>query len=203
MYSTGLALLLSLALSAAAPGADEHLLAGATAFREERFDVALVEFRVAQQLGAPDAAIYAATALVKLNRAEEAVESFGPGVSPGQDALIDYYRAVACYEARLYLCADHLMAAVGERAGPRIAGLAATVRASIASTFATEPSHDTIDWYLSRCAAERKAKRTVLGDAYCREAAGLAQRRKDGYRKAEAEGGPSGKEKAPAAGSPR
>jgi hypothetical protein len=203
VHTTGFALLLSVALSAATPAAEEHLLAGATAFREERFDVALVEFRVAQQLGAPDAATYAATALVKLNRVEEVVESFGPAVFPGKDALIDYYRAVACYEARLFLCADRLMAAVGERAGPRIAGLAASVRASIATALAGEPTRDTIDWYMSRCVAERSAKRTVLGDAYCREAAGLAQRRSDGYRRAEAEAGHASKEKSVGGASPR
>ena len=189
MQATALALLLSVALAAPPPSADEHLLAGATAFREERFDVALVEFRVAQTLGAADAATYAATTLVKLNRPEEAVELFGSVTASGQDALLDYYRALACYDARLYLCADRLMMAVGERAGPRIAGLATSVRASVASALANEPSHDTIDWYLSRCEAERTAKRKVLGDAYCREAAGLAQRRADGYRKKEAEAG--------------
>ena len=189
MYATGLALLVGAMLAVSGPGADEHLLVGANAFREERFDVALVEFRVAQSLGAPDAATYAATTLVKLGRPEEAVESFGPGDGPGQDALIDYYRGLACYGAHLYLCADRLMAAVGDRAGPRIAGLASQVRASIASALADEPSHATIDWYLSRCTAEKKAKRTVLAGAYCREAAGLGQRRSDKYRKADAEAG--------------
>jgi hypothetical protein len=186
VHATGLALLVGAMLAASGRGADEHLLVGANAFREERFDV---EFRVAQTLGAPDAATYAATTLVKLGRPEEAVESFGPGDGPGQDALIDYYRGLACYEAHLYLCADRLMAAVGDRAGPRIAGLAAKVRASIAGALTSEPSHATIDWYLSRCTAEKKAKRAVLALAYCREAAGLGQRRGDKYRKADAEAG--------------
>jgi hypothetical protein len=191
VYVTGLALVVGAFLATVGADADEHLLAGAKAFREERFDVALVEFRVAQSLGAPDAATYAATTLVKLNRPEEAVESFGPGDGPGQDALVDYYRGLACYEARLYLCADQLMAAVGERAGPRIADLAAKVRGSIATVLAAEPSHETIDWYMARCAAERKAKRAALGAAYCREAAGLARRRSDHYRQSEAEKSPS------------
>ncbi len=170
-----LALLIG-ALLGTAPGADEHLLAGANAFREERFDVALVEFRVAQALGAPDAATYAATTLVKLGRPEEAVESFGPGDGPGQDPLTDYYRGLACYEARLYQCADRLMAAVGDRAGPRIAGLASDIRGKAAAALAGAPSTDTIDWYLSRCSAEKKAGRAVLSAAYCREAAGLSRR---------------------------
>jgi len=200
LHANGLSLLVGAILAATGLGADEHLLAGANAFREERYDVALVEFRVAQALGAPDAATYAATALVKLERPEEAVESFGPGEGPGQDALMDYYRGLACYDARLYLCADRVMAAVGDRAGPRIAGLAAKVRANIATALAGEPSHATIDWYLSRCAAEQKAKRSTLAGAYCREAAELAQRRKDQYRKADAEKARNPVEPSPAAG---
>ncbi len=187
-----LLLIVTVAAAPPAPGADDHLLAGATAFREERFDAALVEFRVAQALGAPDAATYAATTLVKLNRPEEAVEAFGPAEGPGADALLDYYRGLACFEAQLYLCADRLMAAVGDRAGPRVAGLAADVRGRISTILTGEPSERSIDWYLSRCAAARKANRSTLAVAYCREAEGLAKRRKDHHRQAEAEAGTKG-----------
>jgi hypothetical protein len=187
-----LLLIVTVAAAPPAPGADDHLLAGATAFREERFDVALVEFQVARSLGSPDAAAYVATTLVKLNRPEEAVEAFGTAEGPGADALLDYYRGLACFDARLYLCADRLMAAVGDRAGPRVAGLAADVRARISSILAGEPSAQSIDWYLSRCEAERKAKRATLAAAYCREAEGLAKRRKDHHRQAEAEAGTKG-----------
>ena len=192
MSPSGLALLRGLVLGAPAPAAEEHLLAGAQAFREERYDVALVEFRVAHTMGAPDAATYVATTLLKLGRPEEAVEAYGPAEGPGPDALLDYYRGLACHEARLYQCADRLMAAVGDRAGPRVAGLAADVRARIASALAAEPTQDAIDWYLSRCAAERKGKKPVLAAAYCREAAGLAKRRADHYRLSEAEAGTGG-----------
>ena len=192
MNPAALALLLGLLLGASPSGGDDHLLAGANAFREGRFDEALVEFRVAQSLGVPDAKTYAATTLVKLNRPEEAIEAFGSGDAPGQDALLDYYRALACYDARLYLCAERLLAAVGDRAGPRVAGLAADVRARVASALAGEPSRESIDWYVSRCAAERTAKRKALAAAYCREAAGLATRRADRYRLAEAEAGTKG-----------
>ncbi len=187
-----LPLVLGLALGAASGGAEEHLLAGANAFREERFDEALVEFRVATTLGAPEGATYAATTLVKLNRPEEAVEAFGPATAPGQDALLDYYRAMACYDAHLYLCADALLASVGSRAGPRIAALAADVRAKVAAALAAEPSRESIDWYLARCSAERAGKRKVLAAAYCREATGLSKRRADRYKLAEAEAGTRG-----------
>ncbi|HET8725056.1 MAG TPA: hypothetical protein VFM53_12735, partial [Anaeromyxobacteraceae bacterium] len=127
------------------------------------------------------------TTLVKLNRPEEAVEAFGPGVAPGQDALLDYYRAIACYDAHLFHCADALLASVGSRAGPRIAAIAADVRAKVAAALATEPSRESIDWYLARCAAERASKRKVLAAAYCREASSLSKRRSDRYKLAESE----------------
>lgn len=189
MNATGLLLLLGAILASTGPDADEHLVAGANAFREERFAVALVEFRVAQSLGSPDAAAYAATTLVKLNRPEEAVEAYGPGDAPGQDALIDYHRGVACYGAQLFQCADRLMASVGDRAGPRVAELVASIRAKIATELASTPSDATIDWYMARCAAEREAKHLNLATAYCREAAGLSKRRNDHYRRSEAEAG--------------
>ena len=189
MTTSSLALVLGLLLASDGRPADDHLLAGANAFREERYDAALVEFGVAASLGSPDAATYVATTLVKLNRPEEAVQAFGPSKAAGQDALLDYYRALACYEAQLYQCADALMASVGMRAGPRIAGLAADVRAKVATVLAGEPTRETIDWYLARCSAERKGKRDVLAMAYCAEAAGLSKRRADRYKLAEAEAG--------------
>jgi hypothetical protein len=187
LHTAGLLLVLQVALSTGGTGADEHLLAGARSFREGRFDEALVEFRVAQTLGSPDASAYAGAALVKLDRPEEAIQSFGGGDEPGRDALIDYYRALACYEARLYLCADRLLAGVGERSGPRIADQAAKIRSGIAAELAAEPSRVAVDWYLARCSERNDAKRPILVAAYCREAAGLARRRKDQYGRAEAE----------------
>jgi hypothetical protein len=166
-------------------GAGEHLAAGAQAFREARYEEALVEFRVAQGLGASDAGPYAAATLVKLGRAEEAVEAFAP-MEEGRDALLDYYRGIACYEARLYLCADRLLAAVGARSGPRIAQEAAKARAAIASELAKEPPQPTIDWYLARCGERRESGRPTIAAAFCQEAVGLAGRRADRYRMAEA-----------------
>lgn len=166
-------------------GASEHLLAGARAFREFRFQEALVEFRVAQKLGSPDAAGYTGATLVKLGRADEALEAFATAGTG--DALLDYYRAVACYEARLYLCADKLFAGVEGRSGPHIAGETAKVRDAIRAALSSEPSRDTIDRYLARCAVLQKGGRPVLATANCEEAAGLGERRKDRYGKVEAE----------------
>ncbi len=184
------ALIALLALGAGvSPGADEHVLAGARLFRADRYAEALVEFRVAERLGSSEAAGYAAAALVKLGRSEEAVEAFAalePIAAGRRDALLDFYHAVACNEARLYLCADRLLAGVGARAGPRIGEHARKMRAAIEGLLASEPSQDALDWYLARCDAARRGGHALLARAYCEEAAGLASRRRDGYRRSEA-----------------
>jgi tetratricopeptide (TPR) repeat protein len=186
LNTAGLVLFLGVTLSTGGTGADEHLLAGARSFREGRFDEALVEFRVAQNLGSRDAAGYVAASLVKLDRPEEAIEAFGGVEAPGRDALLDYYRALACYDARLYLCADRILAEVGERSGPRIAAQARKIRADVAAVLTPEPGQASIDWYLSICSARLQAGRAVLAQAYCREAAELSGRRKDAYRRSDA-----------------
>ncbi|HEY6004456.1 MAG TPA: hypothetical protein VIV57_16395 [Anaeromyxobacter sp.] len=182
-------LIISVALGLASTGADEHVLAGARLFREGRWAEALVEFRVAERLGSTAARGYAGATLVKLGRPEEAVEAFeGPGGPPaGRDALLDYHHAQACWNARLYTCADRLLAGVGERSGPRVAGEAARARAAIAKLLSTEPKPDSVDWYLARCEETARAGRQVLARAYCSEAKALGGRRQDRRGVAEAE----------------
>ncbi len=179
---TTAATVLSLVWFAAGTGpAEAHVLEGARLFRENRFAEALVEFRVAERLGAGEARGYAAAALVKLDRPEDALELFeGPGGSPsGEHPLLDYYHALACYEARLYLCADALLAGVGERTGPRIADQARRLRHEIALAIPAEPPQDSIDWYLARAADRAGAGRAVLARAYATEALALGSRRAD------------------------
>ncbi len=185
MQLAALLILLAQVATSGVSGASGHLLAGARAFREFHFQEALVEFRVAQKLGAPEAAGYTGATLVKLGRADEALEVFATA-STG-DALLDYYRAVACHQARLYLCADKFFAGVEGRSGPHIAEETAKVRAAIRAALSAEPSRDTIDWYLTRCAALQKGGRPVLAAANCEEAVGLGERRKDRYGKVEAD----------------
>ncbi len=184
MTAPVIALLLGLALSA--PGADDHLVDGARHFREGRFDAALVEFRVAERLGAAEASGYAGASLVKLQRPEEALEAFAAAGEPSRDALLDYHRALACYDARLFLCTDRILATLEERSGPRIAEQARKLRADISAALAKEPAQEAVDWYLDRCSTSADAQRTALAAAYCREAAGLADRRKDRYRRGDA-----------------
>jgi tetratricopeptide (TPR) repeat protein len=189
------ALLLLLAVSSAAsagPGADEHLLAGARRFREGQFGQALIEFRVAEKVGhGGEAAWYAAACLVRLNRPEDAVEAFADAeqrAPHSRDELFDYYRAVACHDARLYLCADRLLAGVGERAGPRIRDEARKLRTGLQRILDPEPAKTAIDWYHKRAAQTAQRGRPLLAHAYLEEAAALAARRSDRYRADEAAG---------------
>lgn len=182
-----LVILLGLAQPArAAPGADEHVLAGARLFRAQRYDEALVEFRVAQRLGDADAAGYAAATLVKLGRAEEAIEAFAALKAALADPLLDYYQALACHQLGLYLCADRLLASVGDRSGPRIGAQARKIRADIAPLLAVEPSAENVDRDHQLGARAAAAGRRALAAAFYREAAALAERRGDGRRRAEA-----------------
>ena len=61
---------------------------------------------------------YAAASLVNLERFEEALEAF-EGAPRGEDGLLDFYRALACYGAHLYACADEVLGTTGDRGGPR------------------------------------------------------------------------------------
>lgn len=177
MIAFGLPVALAIAISAAPGGAEEHLLRGAAEFRERRFEAALVEFRVAGRLGAPGAEGYAASALVMLERPEEALEAFA-AAPPDGDALLAWYHALALYQARLYTAASRALAAI-DVGGPRVAAEVAKLRAATARVIAAEPSVSTVDWYQARCEERRAAGRTVLAALYCREAAELGARRRD------------------------
>lgn len=182
------AALLTAPLARAQSKADDHLLAGAQFFRADRYDEALVEFRVAERLGSAGAAWYVASALVKLRRPEEAIGSFARAESIAaseRDALLDYYHALACHDARLYGCADALLAGLGAAAGPRIAALAAKIRGDLGPLLAKIPSTDTLDWYDTRGKAAEQAGQLALAAAYFEEAVRLAALRPDGYRRAE------------------
>jgi tetratricopeptide (TPR) repeat protein len=173
----------------AGTGADEHSLAGARSFRAGRFGDALIEFRVAEKMGNREAAWYAAASLVKLKRPQDALEAFAAAerVAPrSRDDLIDYYRATACYEARLYTSADRLLAGIGERAGPRILEEVRRVRSDIARLLRSEPTTATVDWYHWRAGEALQKGRALLAQGYLEEVSVLSARRKDRYRADEA-----------------
>lgn len=176
-------------LATGAPASDAHVLEGARLFRENRFPEALVEFRLAEKLGSPDARGYAAATLVKLSRPEDALELFEhpSAPPPGTDPLLDYYHARACYDLRLYLCADDLLAGVGSRTGPRIGEQAAQIRRDIAAALPGEPAPDVVGWYLKRSRVLAGEGHPVLARAFAREARALGSRRSDHQGVAEAE----------------
>jgi hypothetical protein len=185
---------LSTGVTASAASADEHLLAGARHFRSDRYGEALVEFRVAEKLGAgPGARYYVAASLQKLGRAEEAVEAFGAAfaAAPGErDAVLGYYHAVACYDARLYGCADRLLVGtVVGRSGPAIARMADKIRADLAPLLAAAPTPDNVDWYLRHGEAAARAGRLYLASACFEEALALSRRAGDARRTTDAERG--------------
>jgi tetratricopeptide (TPR) repeat protein len=169
-------MLVAVALGTSPGGAGEHLLAGATAFREGRFATALVEFRVAERLGDPDARSYAGAALVKLGRVEEAVEAFGVAPAADEDALLSYYRALALKGAGLLLSADAALGSVGDRSGPRIAAEVARLRADIAAALGGGPTRADVDAAMGRASAFRAEGRLPLAAAWYHEAAALARR---------------------------
>lgn len=169
----------------------DHMLAGAQYFRDERYAEALVAFRAAEKSTGGDAgaAWYVAATLVKLKRPEEALIEFARAetVAPQErDGLFDYYRALACYDARLYLCADRLLASIGSDYGPRIAAQARQIRGELQAVVSTAPSTAAIDWYHRQAQTALKGDRLALAAAYYEEAAALAALRTDAHRRAEA-----------------
>jgi hypothetical protein len=167
---------------------EAHLIAGAEAFRAEAYEKALVEFRVAEALGSAEARWYSAASLLKLGRAEDAVEAFvlaERGSQAAGDALLEVYRGQACYSARLYLCADRWFESAAVRAGPRLAPQLRSLQVGIRDALAPDQLSSTIDQLLAR-ATELAGGRPALAFAYADEAVALAARSPVRHREAEA-----------------
>ena len=178
-------------LLAADPGpaaADAHLVAGAEAFRAEAYEKALVEFRVAEALGSAEASWYAAASLLKLGRADDAVEAFvlaERSTHTAGDALLEVYRGQACYAARLYACADRWFESASSSAGPRLAPQLRALRAGIREALQPGQLAPVVDRLLAR-AGELSATRPALASAYAEEAVAMSARSPSRYREAEA-----------------
>jgi tetratricopeptide (TPR) repeat protein len=175
-------------LLAAAPATESHLVAGADAFRAEAYEKALVEFRVAGALGSAEASWYAAAALLKLGRAEDAVEAFVLAERSNRaagDALLEVYRGQACYAAQLLLCADRWFESAESRAGPRLAPQLRALRNAIRDALRPEQIEPAIDRFLDRASALQRT-RPALAFAFAEEAAALASRSPAQHRQAEA-----------------
>jgi tetratricopeptide (TPR) repeat protein len=167
---------------------DAQLWEGASHFRSGRFAQALVAFQVAERRGRPEAAWYVAASLQKLARHPEALEAFFRAeiAAPGaRDSLLDYYRALTCFELRLFRCADGLLKTVEQSGGPSVRNEAARVRASIASVLRATPEKATIDWYYDEGLRHLTSGRAGSATRYFEEAQALAERRRDAYRRDE------------------
>jgi tetratricopeptide (TPR) repeat protein len=183
-----------LCLAGAALGSadlDRRLASGASHFRAGRFDRALVEFKVARQLGARgDVTWYIAAALTKLQRPEDALEAFATAEAEAPDSgdtLLAYYRAIACHDAQLLVCADRILAEVSADAGPKIRSQAEKIRSQLAPLLGPEPPPSAIDALLSRGETALKHQRPTLAALYFREAHALSSRRSDRHRAGEAD----------------
>src|SRR5207253_6475 len=93
----------------------------------------------------------------------------------------------ACYQARLFTCADRLLEASLSRFGPRVAGEAGALREQIRRTLTGEIKSEAVDWYLGHGAGALKDQRLTLARLYAEEARALGGRREDCYRCGEAE----------------
>jgi tetratricopeptide (TPR) repeat protein len=189
---TIIAIVATVSWAAAAQSAPErHLLSGAAHFRAGRYDEALVEFRVAEKLGAgPIARWYAASALTQAGRSEDAVEEFlaaAAAAPEARDAVLTWHEAVASHDARLYLRADRLLALLGSSAGPRVAEQAAKLRAQIAPLLKAEPSAANVDWYVGRARTLYGSDHPKLARLFAEEALSVAKRRPDCHACTEAE----------------
>ncbi|MFZ5446629.1 MAG: tetratricopeptide repeat protein [Myxococcota bacterium] len=187
MRSTFCTVLLLATLCFGAEGADAHVLVGARAFREGDWARALVEFRVALKLGAePRVHWYEAAALARAERYEEAAAAFqrASELAPeGQDALFGYYRALACFEAKLFACALEVTTALERTAGPRVQTQLAAISSETKQLLATEPPRESVDTCFARAA---QAPSPELRRLWLREAEALASRRADRHRLDEA-----------------
>ena len=189
--AAALGLALVLGTVARADEADDHLLAGATAYRDGRLDEALVEFNVALKLGGSrEARWYVAVTLAKQQKLVAALEAFAlAGAEAPQlaDAVLEYHWATTCYQLHLLACADEHLERADRQAGPQLKKQVAAVREAIALVLAETPPTGAIDAVLESARQAQQQQRPALARAFFREAAALAHRRTDAHGLAEAE----------------
>jgi hypothetical protein len=127
-----------------------HLLAGVRAFKDGRYDEALVELRVVQHSAdvPADLSFYLGPTLVKLGRDREAIDVFVASTAP-RDALTDFYLGEAYYHAKLYRKARDLFAGLRSRGlGPALDEAAGRYVAAVDAVYASPPSDATVDSYV-------------------------------------------------------
>lgn len=181
---------LLIVLCASAPAAADatagHLLAGVRAFKEGRYEEALVELRVvARSPEAPaDLAFYLGPTLYKLGRHREAITVFVASRAP-RDALSDFYLGQAYYQAQLYRKARGVFTSLRARGlGPTLDAAAARYLGAIDAVYRSPPRPETIDAYAAQ-AAEVAAADPVLAGELLDEARLVAELSPARYRRAE------------------
>jgi FimV-like protein len=149
-----------------------HLLAGVHAFRDGKYDEALVELRLVQ--AAPDApadlAFYLGPTLYKLGRHREALAVFL--ASPAaRDALTDFYLGQTYYQLRLYRKARATFAGLRARGlGPVLGAAAERYVNAVDALYARAPGPTAVDAYLAEGQALLRAGDAVVAAAYLEEA---------------------------------
>jgi tetratricopeptide (TPR) repeat protein len=178
------------AQSAAASDVDQHLRAGATHFRAGRFPEAVVEFKVARELGAgSECPWYVAAALTRAGRLPEALEAFEVAAQTAPesaDALFLYYRGVACSGSQLVVCAADAFEAASKASGPKVAEQARHLALEARALLSREPPRSAIDELVSRGRVALAAGHPLLARVLSREALAMAARRADHFGEAEA-----------------
>lgn len=149
-FALVLAVVLAVGMDADADDATtRHLLSGVRAFREQRYEDALVELKVvAKSPDAPsDLAFYLGPTLYKLGRYREALDVFV--MSPAaRDPLTDFYLGETYYQLRLFRKARTVFAGLRSRGlGPTLDAAAARYVSAVDAAFVNAPSDATIDYY--------------------------------------------------------
>jgi hypothetical protein len=149
-------LCLGCALAYADTATARHLTAGVQAFKNGRFDEALVELRVVERAAdAPDdLAFYLGPTLVKLGRDREAL-----GVllrsRAARDALTDFYLGEAYYHLRLYRKAREVFAGLRSRGlGPALDEAATRYVRAVDEAYVAPISEDTVEYYATQAREE-------------------------------------------------
>ena len=166
MLALGLVCVTCATASADDGSTSRHLLAGVRAFREARYEEALVELRVVAH--APDApsdlAYYLGPTLYKLGRYREALGVFV--ASPAaDDALTDLYLGETYYQLRMYRKARAIFSRLRVRGmGPVLDEAAGRYVDAIDLVYATPPSDAAIDAYLEEASAIAPKDPLIAGE---------------------------------------
>ena len=168
-------------------GSARHLLAGVHAFKEGRYEEALVELRIVQHSAdAPaDLAFYLGPTLYKLGRHREALAVFVGSGAP-RDALTELYLGQTFYQLRLYRRARRSFAPLqGQGLGPALEDAAQRYVVAIDRLYASPPSVKAIDAYLADGVAVARAGEPLVAAEYFEEAREVEAFGPTPYRRAE------------------